>query len=132
MTEPTSQMPQTPPTPPTRRTDNWMDPGKLNVQIIYVLYLASFVIGITAVVGVVFAYLNRGKSDPWLETHYTWAIRTFWIGILYVAISVVLTLALVGVILAIATAVWVIVRCVIGLQRVSNDQPIERPESWLI
>ncbi|MFA7414254.1 MAG: hypothetical protein WC048_07210 [Rhizobium sp.] len=126
MIEPTS------PTPQPRPQDNWMEPGKLNVQIIYVLYLVSFAIGISAIVGVVFAYLNRGKSPAWLETHYTWAIRTFWIGVLYALISAVLTVAFVGILLAIGTVVWIVVRCIVGLQKVTNEQPIDKPLSWWI
>ena len=38
--------------------------------------------------------MNRGKSEPWVETHYTWAIRTFWIGMLYTLIGFVLAFVL--------------------------------------
>jgi glycolate oxidase FAD binding subunit len=33
--------------PEPRQTDRWLEPGKTNLQVIYILYLASFVIGIT-------------------------------------------------------------------------------------
>jgi uncharacterized membrane protein len=38
----------------------------------------------------------------------------------------------VGFLLAIAVAVWVIVRIVIGLQLVSRGEPIRDPQSWWI
>lgn len=122
----------TPPDAPTRQTDRWLEPGKTNVQIIYVLYLASFFIGITGLIGLVMAYINRGKSEAWIESHYTWLIRTFWIGLLGAVISMVLMLVAIGVVLAIAVAVWIIVRCVIGLQKVSRGEAIADPNSWLI
>ncbi|MCB1352723.1 MAG: hypothetical protein KDK03_08310 [Rhodobacteraceae bacterium] len=109
-----------------------MDPGKSNLQAIYVLYLLGFIFAITTVIGVVMAYVNRGKAAPWLDSHYTWAIRTFWIALLYALISALLSLVVIGVLGFIATAVWMIVRCVIGLQKIGRGEPIANPQSWLI
>lgn len=118
--------------PPPRQTDRWLEPGPQNIQVIYILYLVGFVIGITPLIGVVIAYVNRGKSEPWVETHYTWAIRTFWIGILFSLIGVVLALVLIGFLLLFAVAVWFIVRCIVGLQAVGRNEPIRNPEAWII
>ena len=118
-------------TPPTRDTDRWLEPGRTNVQVVYVLYLLGFVVGITPLVGVVIAYMNRGKAGDWVETHYTWAIRTFWIGILYMLISAVLAFLFIGFLLMFAVAVWVIIRVVKGLQAVGRNEPIADPESWI-
>ena len=118
--------------PPPRQTDRWLEPGPTNVQIIYGSYLAGFIIGITPLIGIVIAYMNRGKAGGWIETHYTWAIRTFWIGILYGLIALVLSVILIGFLLMLAVAVWVIVRVVIGFQAVGRGEPIRNPESWLI
>lgn len=115
-----------------RQTDRWLEPGVTNVQVIYILYLASFVLGITGLIGLVLAYINRGKAGGWIESHYTYLIRTFWIALLYSFISVILMLLLIGFLLAFATAVWVIVRCVIGLQAVGRGEPIKNPTSWWI
>jgi len=121
------------PTPPApRQTDRWLEPGPTNMQVIYALYLAGFVIGITPVIGLVMAYINRSKAGGWIESHYTWAIRTFWIALLGGVVSLVLMLVAIGFLLALAVAVWVIVRCVIGLQAVSRGEPIRNPESWWI
>jgi uncharacterized membrane protein len=118
--------------PPPRQTDRWLEPGPSNMMAVYILYLAGFVIGITPLIGVVMAYINRGKSEPWVETHYTWAIRTFWIGLLYSLIAVVLTILLIGFILFIAVAVWFIVRIVLGMQALNRNEPVRKPESWII
>jgi uncharacterized membrane protein len=126
----TDQQQPTPPAP--RQTDRWLEPGPANMQVIYVLYLAGFVIGITVLIGLVMAYVNRGKAGGWIESHYTYLIRTFWIALLYGFVSVILMLVLVGVLLAFATAVWVIVRCVIGLQTIGRGEPIKNPTSWWI
>jgi uncharacterized membrane protein len=110
----------------------WLEPGKANIQLIYVLYIVSFVIGISALVGIVLAYINRGKSASWIETHYTWAVRTFWMGILYSIISIILMVVGIGFVLIVATAVWVVVRCVLGLQAVGRNEPMKNPQNWLI
>lgn len=115
-----------------RQTDRWLEPGKTNVLIIYLLYLAGFVIGITPILGIVLAYMNRGRSEPWIETHYSWAIRTFWIAILYSLIAVLLMIVGIGFLLMIAVVVWLIVRVIVGLQALNRDEPIRNPQSWWI
>ena len=115
-----------------RQTDRWLETGKTNIQVIYVLYLAGFAFAFTPLIGIVMAHINRGRATGWVATHYTWVIRTFWIGLLYSVISLVLAILLVGFLLMIATAVWFVVRCVIGLMAASRDEPIRNPDSWLI
>jgi|SRR5690606_11109624 len=118
-------------TPPARQA-GWFDPGIPNVQLIYVLYIVSFVVGITGLVGIILAYINRGRSEAWVETHYTWAIRTFWIGVLYGFISMLLMVVGIGFLLMFVVAIWVVVRCVIGLQAASRGEPIKNPTSWIL
>ncbi|MBO3759001.1 hypothetical protein [Ciceribacter sp. L1K22] len=125
MTDPYSQIPQRP-------EQSWLEPGKLNVQLVYGLYIASLVLGVSSIVGVVIAYINRGKLGGWVETHYTWAIRTSWIGLLYSLISLVLSFIVIGVLGFIATLVWFVVRVVIGLQKAGREEPISNPEGWIV
>ena len=113
-------------------TDSWLSPGARNAQLIYILYFVSVLVGVTALVGVVMAYLNRNKIGGFVETHYTWLIRTFWIGILYSLVSLVLMFVGIGFILMIGVAVWVIVRLVKGLQALGRNEPIADPQSWWI
>lgn len=118
--------------PATSGGEGWFSPGRLNVQVVYALYLVSFVVGITGFIGLIMAYVNRGKGPAWVDTHYTYAIRTFWIGLLYALIASILMVAFIGVILIFAVAIWLVVRCVIGLQKASAAEPIARPTSWWI
>jgi len=115
-----------------RQTDRWLEPGKTNVKVIYILYLAGLVIGVSGLIGIVFAYINRGKSEPWIETHYTWLIRTFWIGLLYGLIACVLMVVFIGMFLLFAVAVWFIARCIVGLQALSRGDPVAKPQSWFL
>ncbi|MCX2723896.1 DUF4870 family protein [Roseibium salinum] len=109
----------------------YMDPGGKNVTLIYILYLVSLLVGLTALIGVVFAYINRGKGVTWADSHYTYQIRTFWIGMLYSLISVLLMFVFIGVLMLIAVAVWAIVRCIKGLQLASRGEPVPNPETWM-
>jgi uncharacterized membrane protein len=100
-------------------------------KLIYILYLASLVVGITAIVGVIVAYVNRGEAPAWLETHYRFQIRTFWIGLLYAVISFITAFILIGFLFALFSMVWWIVRCAKGLQRLGRGEPYDNPGSWL-
>lgn len=101
-------------------------------QVIYVLYLAGLLtINATLLVGVVMAYVYRGDAAPWLREHYRYQIRTFWIGMLYSIIAFFLSLVAVGVLAWPLLAIWLIVRCVIGLRDVRRRQPPANPDSWL-
>ena len=121
-----------PPPAAPRQTDRWLEPGPNNALVVYILYLAGLVIGISGLIGLVVAYVNRGKAGGFVETHYTWQIRTFWIGLLYALISGVLIIFAIGFVLLFAVAVWFIVRCIIGIQTLQRGEPIKDPQSWLI
>ena len=124
--------PQTPPPIEPRQTDKWLEPGPQNALVIYILYLVGFVIGITAIVGIVMAYLNRNKAGGFVESHYTWQIRTFWIALLASLVSALLFIVGIGFILMFAVAVWVIIRVVKGLMALNKNEPIADPQSWWI
>ena len=121
----------TAPVPP-RQTDQWLEPGKTNVQVVYFLYIAGMFIPVLPIIGLVIAYINRGKAGGWVDTHYTWLIRTFWIGLLYAVVASILMLLLIGFLLLVAVAIWIIVRSIFGLQAAGRSEPIKNPESWLI
>jgi uncharacterized membrane protein len=117
---------------PPRQTDQWLEPGKTNVQIVYFLFIAGMFIPILPLVGLIMAYINRGKAGGWVDTHYTYLIRTFWIGLLYGLIATVLVILLIGILLYLAIAIWIIVRCIVGLQAAGRGEPVRDPQSWLI
>ncbi|GAA0779030.1 hypothetical protein E1180_19260 [Roseibium denhamense] len=109
----------------------YMDPGGKNVTLIYILYLLGFIIGLTPLIGVIFAYINRGKAGGWPDSHYTYQIRTFWISLLGSLIGFVLAFILIGFLVLLALAVWVIIRCIKGLQHASRNEEIPDPQTWL-
>jgi uncharacterized membrane protein len=99
-------------------------------MIVYVLYLAGFFNGITSVVGVIMAYVNKDGATPWAQTHYRFQIRTFWIGLLYGFVSVICLFILIGIPMLIFVAVWLIIRCAKGIKASSNGEPLPNVETW--
>jgi uncharacterized membrane protein len=108
------------------------DPAEgANANLVYILYLVSLVVGITSIVGVIIAYVNRSEAPEWVQTHYRFQIRTFWIMLLFAVIGIITTFVIVGIFFLIFTAVWYIVRCAKGMQQLSRGAPYERPETWM-
>lgn len=102
-------------------------------MVIYALHLASLVTGgLTSLVGVVIAYVYRGEGPAWLDEHYRYQIRTFWIGLLYFCVSGLLTLILIGFVLLFALAVWLIVRCVKGFKGLQEQRAPDNVDTWLV
>ncbi len=111
-------------------------PGPLSDErqmatIVYGLYLASHAFPILSVVGVILAYVARDTAPDWLRTHYTFQIRTFWIGLLFWLVSVLTLIVLVGLIGLMATLVWSILRSVLGLNRLVMGEAYPNPYSWI-
>jgi uncharacterized membrane protein len=101
-------------------------------QIVYALFLGGIVTAnITLLIGVIIAYVYRKDATPWLQAHYRYLIRTFWIGALYFCGVFALSVFVLGVILWPLLAVWLGLRCVLGFIGVRRGQPPARPGSWL-
>lgn len=100
--------------------------------VIYGFYLGGLIIGFTLLIGVVVAYVYKGKGPAWLDEHYRYQIRTFWIGLFYAIIFSLLTLVLIGFPLLIALAVWLIIRCAKGIKGLQEKRAPSNVNSWLI
>ncbi|WP_029408647.1 membrane protein [Thiomicrorhabdus sp. Milos-T2] len=98
--------------------------------IIYVLYLANFILPFTGLIGVIMAYVNKGEGN-FLESHYQFQIRTFWIGLLYAVVGVLLTAVFIGWLILLFYAIWIIVRCVKGFKYLGKQEPMPDPTSWM-
>ncbi len=100
-------------------------------KIIYFLLIVSTIFGITCIIAVVMAYINNDDVDNWLQTHYRFQIRTFWIGLLYFVIGAVLSPFIIGYLVFLFTFFWLIIRCAKGLKQLEKQQPVNNPESWM-
>ena len=102
-----------------------------NVKLVYILYLVGVVFGVTGIVGVIMAYLNRAEAPEWMQSHYQFQIRTFWIGGLYMFIGVLLTLVSIGYFVLIFWVVWLIVRCLKGMKTLDKGEAHPNPTGWM-
>ncbi len=99
--------------------------------IISLLYLASPLLGVTALIGIVLAYVWRNEPHAeWESSHYRYLIRTFWLGLIGSAVSVLFMIVLVGFLLLAAVFVLVVVRCVLSLVNAQKQQPMPNAETW--
>jgi len=111
----------------------YLHPGRENVMLIYVLYLIGLLPafgGVPIIVGFVMALLNRTSSDGVWASHYEYQFRQAAIGLLFVIVSGILVVVLIGIVGLILTFVWWIVRSVKGLQTASREDPIDDPRSY--
>lgn len=111
--------------------DRPRSPDTTTPTIIYILYLLSLFVGVTAIIGVILAYMYQQRGPEWIDVHYWYQIRTFWIGLLYTAISIVLMPVLIGFVMALFIFVWVIIRCVKGIRALRDRRGPSQPASWL-
>ena len=100
------------------------------VLTVYILYLVGFLTGITVLVGVVIAYLQRDHTDRVSKSHFQFQITTFWIGLLYFFIGILTLHILVGALVLLWWVVWTVIRCVKGLLVLNMGEPIRHPNSW--
>lgn len=71
----------------------------------------GFVFGLPSLIAVFLNYLKRSDvQGTWLESHFTWQIRTFWFTLLWLVISALVMFTIIG----IPFAAWVMIP-VLGL-----------------
>ena len=99
--------------------------------IVYILYFAAYFVGITAIVGVIIAHVQKGSGDAMLESHYDFQIRTFWVGVLYVVVGTVLAWVLIGFLILAWWFIWSLIRNIKGILALNENRPIANPTSWM-
>jgi uncharacterized membrane protein len=104
---------------------------KEQAKIVYLLYMVGLLFGITGIIGVVMAYINKGDAPEWLKTHYQFQIRTFWIGAIYIFLGSILSLVIIGWFVLLFWAVWLIIRSLKGMKALELEKPIDNPTGWL-
>ncbi len=100
-------------------------------NLIYILHLLSLIFGVPSLVGLIMAYINKGDAPEWVQSHYRFHIRTFWIGLLFGVIGAVTVVFVVGILILVFVFVWWIVRCVKGMKYMSQGSAHPDPASWM-
>jgi len=93
--------------------------------------LLGYITGITAIIGVVIAYIQADSADAPVKSHYIFQIRTFVIGFIYFLVGLLLLNIAVGALIILWALVWSLIRNVKGLLALNRNDPIANPESWM-
>jgi uncharacterized membrane protein len=83
------------------------------------LIVTAFLTGWPSIIAVILNYVKRAEvRGTWLDSHFSWQIRTFWFAALWLVIGAILfatVLAIpVAVVLWLATGIWVLYRIIRG------------------
>ena len=94
----------------------YLEPGKKNLILIYVLYLCGIIVPILPIIGAVFAFANKADNNELYRTHYVFAFRSFCFGIAGAFIALITTFIFIGPILYMLIFIWFVVRSIVALQ----------------
>lgn len=95
--------------------------------------LGSFLFGWPSIIAVIINYVKRSDvRGTWLESHFTWQIRTFWFALAWAVLVALVSLPLAVVLIGIGTWVvglfllglWAIYRITRGWLRLNGRQPM--------
>ena len=94
--------------------------------------IGAFLTGWPSIIAVILNYVKRGEArETWLESHFRWQIRTFWWGLLWVALCLAFVVATLGIGLLIAwlplmvVGFWFIYRIAKGWLRLIDHKPMD-------
>jgi uncharacterized membrane protein len=83
------------------------------------LVVTAFLSGWPSIIAVILNYVKRSDvRGTWLDSHFSWQIRTFWFALLWLVVGAVLFATVIGIpvafVLWIATGLWVLYRIIRG------------------
>jgi uncharacterized membrane protein len=90
--------------------------------------VTAFLTGWPSIVAVIVNYAKRGDvRGTWLDSHFSWQLRTFWWAALWVLVAGLLILTVAGIplawLLATLLGLWVLYRILRGWIRLVNGEP---------
>src|SRR4029079_2338507 len=72
--------------------------------------VGAFLLGWPSIIAVILNYVKRSDArGTWLESHFRWQIRTFWFGLLWIALCVLFVVLTLGIGLLVAWLPMVLV-----------------------
>lgn len=98
--------------------------------------LGSFLFGWPSIIAVIINYVKRSEvRGTWLESHFSWQIRTFWFALLWALVVAVVSAPLALILIGFGTWVlgmmvlglWAIYRIARGWLRLRDHQPMPMP-----
>ena len=93
------------------------------------LIVTAFLTGWPSIIAVIMNYVKRGQvTGTFLDSHFSWQLRTFWFALLWVVIAWLLIVTIVGMVVGIplllAVGVWVLYRIIRGWLALVDRRPM--------
>ncbi|MDB6178863.1 hypothetical protein PAF17_15310 [Paracoccus sp. Z330] len=104
-------------------------PDMTQAKIIYGLFAIGYILVVTALAGVVYAYLSRGR-DAVLDSHLTFQIRTFWISLGIGMLALITSVIGIGFLIWAFLAVWGAIRVISGFLLANEGKPLSGTRHW--
>ena len=93
--------------------------------------VGAFLTGWPSIIAVILNYVKRSEArGTWLESHFRWQIRTFWFGLLWVALCLLFVILTLGIGILIAwlplgfVGLWFIYRIARGWLALTERRPM--------
>lgn len=94
-------------------------------KVIYLLQVLGLLVGGTYIVAVFINHFKfRDVENTWLESHFTWQIRTFWFSVLWFVCGILTVFFLIGFVILFVNYIWVIYRIARGWLRFNEGKPM--------
>jgi len=93
--------------------------------VIYALYAASFLVGVSAIIAIIMNYVKKQDVVGTIyESHFRWQIRTFWFGLLWLVLGALTWIIVIGWIVLFVNGIWIIYRIVKGWLYLNDGKPM--------
>ena len=95
--------------------------------------VGAFIFGWPSIIAVIINYVKRGDArGTWLESHFSWQIRTFWWAALWAIIISIVSFPLAFLLIGFVTwpvgmtilGIWAIYRIALGWSRLNSRRPV--------
>ena len=91
--------------------------------------ITAFLTGWPSIIAVIMNYIKRDEvRGTFLDSHFSWQLRTFWYALLWVLVIGLLIITLIGIpiawVVAIVVGIWVLYRIIRGWMNLASRQPM--------
>jgi uncharacterized membrane protein len=91
------------------------------------MIVTAFLSGWPSIIAVILNYVKRAEvRGTWLDSHFSWQIRTFWFALLWLALGALAFITVIGIpvafVLWFATGIWVLYRIIRGWLALSSQK----------
>ena len=93
------------------------------------LVVTAFLTGWPSIIAVVMNYVKRSEAaGTFLDSHFSWQLRTFWFALLWVVIGWLMIVTIIGAVIGVpillGVGVWVLYRIARGWINLANRKPM--------